>query len=65
MSRNSGAVLFRSLRFEAIVKIANMDKPLALFVTGADALEMLIPVAEGRLKTMRENAEISKSTAIS
>jgi NAD(P)-dependent dehydrogenase (short-subunit alcohol dehydrogenase family) len=50
---------------EAIVKIANMEKPLKLFVAGADALEMLIPVTEGRLKTMQENAELSESTAIS
>lgn len=50
---------------QAIVKIANMQKPLKLFVAGADALEMLIPVAEERLKTMQENAELSKSTAIS
>jgi len=50
--------------FEAIVKIANMAKPLKLFVAGEDALDTLIPVAEERLKTMRENADLSKSTAI-
>jgi len=50
---------------EAIVKIANMEKPLKLFVAGADALDMLIPAAEERLKTMRENAQLSSSTSIS
>jgi len=50
---------------EAIVEIANMEKPLKLFVAGSDALEMVTPVFEERLKTMKETAELSRSTVIS
>jgi NAD(P)-dependent dehydrogenase (short-subunit alcohol dehydrogenase family) len=48
---------------EIIVKIARMEKPLKLFVAGSDALELVTPVIEERLKSMQENAEMSKSTA--
>ena len=48
---------------EIIVKIAHMEKPLKLFVAGSDALELVTPVIEERLRSMRENAEMSKSTA--
>jgi len=50
---------------KAVVKIANMEQPINLFVAGEDALGVIIPVVEERLKTMQENAEFSKSTAIS
>jgi hypothetical protein len=50
---------------QVIVKIANMEKPLKLFVAGTDGLELITPVIEERLKTMRDNAELSGSTAIS
>jgi NAD(P)-dependent dehydrogenase (short-subunit alcohol dehydrogenase family) len=50
---------------KAVVKIANMEQPLKLFVAGEDALDVITPVIEQRLKTMRENAELSKSTRIS
>ena len=43
----------------------HMDKPLNLFVAGPDALELVTPVTEERLKTMQENAELSKSTTFS
>ncbi len=50
---------------EAVVKIANMEQPVKLFVAGEDALDVVIPAVEERLKAMRENAELSRSTAIS
>jgi NAD(P)-dependent dehydrogenase (short-subunit alcohol dehydrogenase family) len=48
---------------QIIVKIARMEKPLKLFLAGPDALELVTPVIEERLKTMQENGELSKSTA--
>jgi NAD(P)-dependent dehydrogenase (short-subunit alcohol dehydrogenase family) len=50
---------------KAVVKIANMEQPVKLFVAGEDALDVITPIVEERLKTMQENAEFSKSTAIS
>jgi NAD(P)-dependent dehydrogenase (short-subunit alcohol dehydrogenase family) len=50
---------------KAVVKIAQMEQPLKLFVAGEDALDVITPVLEERLKTMQANAELSKSTAIS
>ena len=50
---------------KAIVKIAHMEQPVKLFVAGEDALDVVIPMVEERLKTMQENAEFSRSTAIS
>ncbi|HEY6377290.1 MAG TPA: SDR family oxidoreductase [Edaphobacter sp.] len=49
---------------QAVVQIANMAKPLKLFVAGADALAIITPAIEERLKTMQDTAELSKSTAI-
>jgi NAD(P)-dependent dehydrogenase (short-subunit alcohol dehydrogenase family) len=46
-----------------VVEIAGMEKPFKLFVAGPDALELVTPVIEERLKTMQDNAELSKSTA--
>lgn len=48
---------------EIIVKTADMEKPLKLFVAGSDALELVTPVIEERLRSMQENAEMPKSTA--
>jgi len=39
-----------------------MTEPLKLFVAGSDALQVLTPVVEERLKAMRDNAELSGST---
>jgi hypothetical protein len=39
-----------------------MEKPLKLFVAGSDALEVLTPVVEDRLRAMRDNAALSSST---
>ena len=46
-----------------IVEIANMEKPLKLFVAGGDGLDLVTPVLEERLKSMQETAGLSKSTA--
>ena len=46
----------------ALVTIAAMTEPLKLFVAGSDALQVLTPVVEERLKAMRDNAELSGST---
>jgi NAD(P)-dependent dehydrogenase (short-subunit alcohol dehydrogenase family) len=47
---------------QALVKIAAMDKPLKLFLAGSDAVEVLTPVVEERLKAIKENAALSAST---
>ena len=47
---------------EALVEIASMDAPLKLFVAGSDAVEVLLPVAEERVRAIRENAALSGST---
>jgi hypothetical protein len=44
------------------VQIAGIETPPKLFVAGSDALEVLTPVVEERLRTMRDNVELSKST---
>ncbi len=49
---------------QVIVQIANMAEPLKLFVAGSDALAMITPALEARLKTMKDTAELSASTAI-
>lgn len=46
----------------ALVKIAAMDKPLKLFLAGSDAVEGLLPVAEERLRAIKDNRELSSST---
>ena len=45
---------------KAVVKIANMEQPMKLFVAGEDALGVITPVLEERLRTMQENAELSQ-----
>lgn len=47
---------------QALVKIAGMDTPPKLFVAGSDAVQVLQPVAEERLKAIKDNAELSSST---
>ena len=47
---------------KVLVKIAGMENPLKLFVAGSDALEVLTPVVEDRLKAMKDNAALSSST---
>lgn len=47
---------------QVLVRIAGMETPPKLFVAGSDALEVLTPVVEERLRAMRDNAELSKST---
>jgi NAD(P)-dependent dehydrogenase (short-subunit alcohol dehydrogenase family) len=47
---------------QALVKIAAMDKPLKLFLAGSDAVEVLTPVVEERLKAIKDNAALSGST---
>ncbi len=47
---------------DALVKIAAMEAPPQIFVAGSDALETITPVVEKRLKTMRDHAELSRSS---
>jgi NAD(P)-dependent dehydrogenase (short-subunit alcohol dehydrogenase family) len=47
---------------KALVKIAAMEQPLKLFLAGSDAVEGLLPVAEGRLQMIKDNRELSSST---
>jgi NAD(P)-dependent dehydrogenase (short-subunit alcohol dehydrogenase family) len=47
---------------EALVRIAGMENPLKLFVAGSDALETVTPVVEERLKAMRADEKLSRST---
>ena len=47
----------------ALVKVAAMEKPPKLFVAGSDALEVITPAIEERLKETRAYAELSKSTS--
>jgi NAD(P)-dependent dehydrogenase (short-subunit alcohol dehydrogenase family) len=47
---------------QALVKVAAMDKPLKLFLAGSDAVEVLLPIVEERLKAIKENRELSSST---
>jgi NAD(P)-dependent dehydrogenase (short-subunit alcohol dehydrogenase family) len=46
----------------ALVNIAEMERPLKLFVAGSDAVEVLRPVAEERLRAINDNAALSSST---
>jgi len=47
---------------DALVKIAAMEAPPQIFAAGSDALEAITPVVEKRLKAMRGNAELSRSS---
>jgi NAD(P)-dependent dehydrogenase (short-subunit alcohol dehydrogenase family) len=47
---------------EALVRIAAMERPLKLFLAGSDAVEVLTPVVEERLRAIKHNRELSSST---
>jgi NAD(P)-dependent dehydrogenase (short-subunit alcohol dehydrogenase family) len=47
---------------DALVKIAAMEAPPQIFAAGSDALKAITPVVEKRLKAMRDNAELSRSS---
>jgi NAD(P)-dependent dehydrogenase (short-subunit alcohol dehydrogenase family) len=47
---------------KALVKIAAMEAPLKLFIAGSDAVEVLRPVAQERLRAITDNATLSGST---
>ncbi len=47
---------------EALVKIAGMENPPKLFVAGSDALAVITPVVEARLREMHADEALSKST---
>ena len=47
---------------QALITIAAMDKPLKLFLAGSDAVEVLTPVVEKRLKAIKDNEALSRST---
>ena len=44
---------------EALVKIAAMDNPLKLFLAGSDAVAVIAPVVEERLKAIKDNEALS------
>jgi NAD(P)-dependent dehydrogenase (short-subunit alcohol dehydrogenase family) len=46
---------------EALVKISNMAAPPRFFAAGPDALDVIRPVMEARLKDMREHEALSKA----
>lgn len=48
---------------EALVKVAAMEKPPMVFVAGGDALDVITPAIEERLKATRAHEELSKSTS--
>src|SRR2546428_9169484 len=47
---------------DALVKIAAMQNPPKVFVAGSDALSVITPVIEERLRDARANETLSKST---
>ncbi len=47
---------------QALVKIAAMDDPLKLYLAGSDAVAVITPVVEARLKAIKDNAALSAST---
>jgi NAD(P)-dependent dehydrogenase (short-subunit alcohol dehydrogenase family) len=48
---------------DALVKIAAMQNPPKVFIAGSDALDMITPVIEERLREARAHETLSKSTA--
>ena len=46
---------------DALVKIVAMQNPPKVFVAGSDALSMIGPAIEERLREMRANETLSKS----
>lgn len=47
---------------DALVKIAGMENPPKLFVAGSDALAVITPAVEARLREMHADEALSKST---
>ena len=47
---------------QALVQIAAMDRPLKLFLAGSDAIAVLLPVAEERVRAIKDNTVLSGST---
>lgn len=47
---------------EALVKLAKLPTPPQIFVAGSDALEMIPPVIEARMKAVHAHEELSRST---
>lgn len=48
---------------EVLVKLTGMETPPRLFVAGADAIEMIAPAVQARLKAVHALEDLSKSTA--
>jgi alkylhydroperoxidase/carboxymuconolactone decarboxylase family protein YurZ len=48
---------------DALVKIASMQSPPKVFIAGRDALEVITPTIEERLREARANKTLSESTA--
>lgn len=48
---------------QVLVKLANMETPPRLFVAGGDAIEMIAPAVQARLKAVHALEDLSKSTA--
>lgn len=46
---------------DALVKIAGMENPPKIFVAGSDALEVITPAVEARLREMHSDEALSKS----
>jgi len=47
---------------QVLVKLAGMETPPRVFVAGSDAIEVIAPAVEARLKAVRAFEELSKST---
>ena len=47
---------------DALVKIAAMQNPPKVFIAGGDALDVIRPAIEERLREARANEMLSKST---
>ena len=48
---------------DALVKIAAMQNPPKVFIAGGDALDVIVPATEERLRQARAHETLSKSTA--
>jgi hypothetical protein len=47
---------------KVLVRIANMENPLTLYVAGSDAIAAITPGVEERLRLMKDNMELSGAT---
>lgn len=48
---------------QVLVQLAGMEQPPRLFVAGSDAIEMIAPAVQARLKAVHALEDLSKSTA--